>query len=343
MVNEKIRHLFSGSNTCAGFMGFFEELRFRARRTVILKGGPGVGKSTLMKEAGKHFEQMDQPVIYYHCSGDPDSLDAMLAPESGFLMLDGTAPHIIDPRLPGARDCILNLGVCLNEKQLENQQIPLEKLFADISAAYSRAYRYLAAAKSLRNDAAAVYDAAFSKQSRRKLENELSSLAPATPAGNTLHAFAQAITCQGVVQQIDSILTDSVYCLDIPWAFDAHALLLPLLNDAQKEGLASSVYHDPLDAGCLSHLALGPVLFTTAIVPGAPVLSPDLDESLLRREAPRLAFDRAVYDLTLNQAIDALADAKALHDTLERYYIDAMDFARLSAIKQELMETLPRE
>ena len=50
-------HLFPGGNTAAGFVGFFEDLRRQAQRTVILKGGPGVGKSTLMGKAGKQYEK----------------------------------------------------------------------------------------------------------------------------------------------------------------------------------------------------------------------------------------------------------------------------------------------
>ena len=103
------RHLFPGSNTAAGFVGFFEPLHSAARRTVILKGGPGVGKSTLMGKVGKHYEHLGLETDYYHCSGDPDSLDAVAVPEMGFLILDGTAPHTVDPALPGAREALTAL------------------------------------------------------------------------------------------------------------------------------------------------------------------------------------------------------------------------------------------
>lgn len=337
----KTRHLFPGSNTSAGFMGFFEELRARAERTVILKGGPGVGKSTLMGQAGKHFEERGMEVEYYHCSGDPDSLDAMFAPAAGYLLLDGTAPHIVDPRIPGAKDGILNLGVCLNEQQLARQAEEIEGLHQEISGCFARAYRYLAAAKTLRADAAAVYDAALSPKARRALENELLSLIPGGAEGGTFHAFAQAITCQGVLQQLDSILTDTVYCLDVPWGFDAHALLSLVFDAAARSRAERIAYHDPLDAACLAHVTVNGAVFTTAVMMDAPTFTPEMDAAVLRREAPRLAFDRAVYDLTLNQAVEALAEAKARHDALERYYVDAMDYARLGAIKEEFLEELP--
>ena len=341
MEQSLIRHLFPGSNTFAGFMGFFEDLRSRARRTVILKGGPGVGKSTLMKAAGTHFEERGKAVIYYHCSGDPDSLDAVFNPESGFLVLDGTAPHIVDPRYPGAADSILNLGVCLDEAQLEGEMNALLPLYESISAAYQRAYRYLAAAHSLRADAAAVYDAAFPLKSRRKLEQELQSFLPQEPAGVSCHAFAQAISWQGVVQHLDFIRKPQICSLDVPWGFDVHALLLPLMDAGRRSRLAMQIYHDPLDASMLSHLSAGDVLFSSAVYEDSQVFTPELDKAVIRREAPRLAFDRAVYDLTLNQAVEALAEAKTLHDSLERHYIDAMDYGRLGAIRQEFLATLP--
>ncbi|MBR1583942.1 MAG: hypothetical protein IJ662_00190 [Clostridia bacterium] len=339
MANQRIRHLFPGSNTCAGFMGFFEDLRAKATRTVILKGGPGVGKSTLMKAVGARLERQGGDVSYYHCSGDPDSLDAVSA--SGFLILDGTAPHIVDPRAPGAKDGILNLGVCLDEKQLSAQADAIEALNREIAGCYAQAYRYLTAAKALRADAAAVYDRAFAPKSRRALERELQSLLPAGPEGDGSRVFAQAITWKGVLQEIDSILTDTVYCIDAPWGFDAHALLLPLLDSARRGRVRRLACHDPLDAACLAHVQVGGALFTTAVLMDAPAFTPDLDADILRAEGPRLAFDKAVYDLTLNQAIEALAQAKQKHDALERYYVDAMDYNRLDEIKEDFLSTLP--
>ena len=102
------------------------------------------------------------------------------------------------------------------------------------------------------------------------------------------------------------------------------------------------LYHDPLDGEKLCHVRLGSRVFTTAVMMDAPSFTPELDKDLLRRAAPRLAFDRAVYDLTLNQAIEALAEAKERHDQMERYYIDAMDYSRLTAIREEVMESLPQ-
>lgn len=334
-------HLFPGGNTAAGFVGFFEHLHRQARRTVILKGGPGVGKSTLMRKVGKHYEKRCPAVDYYHCSGDPDSLDAVFVPEIGFLILDGTAPHVVDPTAPGARDGILNLGVCLDERGMAAMAGEIDVLNRDISGCYARAYRYLSAARAVRADAAAVYQEALPDGEKRRMQREWMSLILGGEPGGESHAFAQAITWKGVLQELDAVLTDTVYCLDAPWGFDADALLRPVWEDAGLRGLARAAYHDPLEADKLAHVSIGSTTFTTAMLSDATAFSPPLRATALRRENARLAFDRAAFDLMQNQAIEALAQAKARHDALERIYIDAMDYARLDEIKHGLMKTLP--
>ncbi len=337
----RTRHLFPGGNTASGFVGFFESLRRKARRTVILKGGPGVGKSTLMGKVGKHYERLGFETDYYHCSGDPDSLDAVAVTAVGFLILDGTAPHIVDPALPGARDGILNLGVCLDEEQLARQGEEIYKLNRDVAGHYARAYRYLRAALAVRQDAAAVYENALPEKEKRALQRELTALLPAAGPGGESHAFCQAITWKGVVQETDALIAETACCLDVPWGFDVDALLRPVWEAAGRQGMARCAWHDPLDAGKLNHVTAGSAVFTTAMLMDGILLSPDMDEDTLRAEASRLAFDRAACDLMQNQAVEALSQAKQKHDALERYYIDAMDYERLEEIKGELLESLP--
>lgn len=337
----RTRHLFPGSNTANGFVGFFGDLKKDIRRTVILKGGPGVGKSTLMGKAGRHYEKKGMEVIYFHCSGDPDSLDAVRVPEAGFLMVDGTAPHIMDPALPGAADGILNLGECLDEKQLECQAEEIRELTQDISRCFAQAYRYLSSALSIRKDAEAVYALALPEKEKQLLSHQLAALLPAGEAGGEAHAFAQAITWKGEAQYVDALLTDTVYCLDVPWGFDADALLRPVWEEAKNRGLQRSAYHDPLDPERLRHITVGNAAFTTAVLMDAPVFAPELDARVISRENSRLSFDRAAYELMRDQAVEALFQAKEKHDRLERYYIDAMDYDRLEEMGERCLKKLP--
>lgn len=338
---DKAKHVYSGSNTAEGFYGYFEDLQRMAKRTLIIKGGPGVGKSTLMKKAGVHYEEKGMEVHYYHCSGDPDSVDAVYVPAKGYLMVDGTAPHRLDPVCPGAMDGILNLGVCLNEGMLAEQKEEIAALFSGISHTFARAYRYLKAAEAMRQDCAAVYRKAFLPPRRRNMENHLLSLVPDGEKGGEQHAFLQAITWKGVVQCADWLEARQMVSLVLPFGMDGDELLQPILHLARQKELKRLCWHDPLDGKKLSHLQVGDTLFTTASPQGAVEILPEMEQDEIKQEASRLSFNRAVYDLCLHQAVDVLSQAKEAHDRLERYYIDAMDFGRLQAITKEVLEELP--
>ena len=109
-------HLFAGGNTGIGFYSCFEDIlpKGQRKRMFYIKGGPGVGKSTLMRRVAQAAAQAGQPVEYYHCSSDPDSLDGIALPGLGWAMMDGTSPHVYDPVTPGARDTLIPLGDCLD-------------------------------------------------------------------------------------------------------------------------------------------------------------------------------------------------------------------------------------
>ena len=86
---------FLGANSPQGFYSLYPELLAPEQASVIyiLKGGPGCGKSTLMRQVAARAEEEGETVEYILCSGDPDSLDAVLLPGRRAALVDGTAPH----------------------------------------------------------------------------------------------------------------------------------------------------------------------------------------------------------------------------------------------------------
>ncbi len=103
---------FLGANSPQGFYSLYSQLG-QADDTfdfIVLKGGPGVGKSTFMKQIGRQAEKQGLEVEYIRCSGDPRSLDALLLPQLRTVIADGTGPHVIEPKYPGAVDRYVNLG-----------------------------------------------------------------------------------------------------------------------------------------------------------------------------------------------------------------------------------------
>ncbi len=91
---------FLGANSAQGFVSLYHELLDERNATAlyVLKGGAGCGKSTLMRKVGEEMERQGFDVEYILCSGDPDSLDAILIPEKAVAIMDGTAPHGKEPK-----------------------------------------------------------------------------------------------------------------------------------------------------------------------------------------------------------------------------------------------------
>ncbi|MGN1106875.1 MAG: ATPase, partial [Huintestinicola sp.] len=112
-------HYFLGSSTPSGFVTPVGELLRDTQNTVyIFKGTAGSGKSTLMKKICEAFT--DKPQEIYHCSADPYSLDAVYLPESKALIIDGTAPHCIDPVYPKAVESTIDLGAYIETAKLRS-------------------------------------------------------------------------------------------------------------------------------------------------------------------------------------------------------------------------------
>src|SRR6056297_375720 len=121
-----VRRFFPGGNTSKGFYSYYDNIlgQKEAKKIIILKGGPGVGKSSFMKKLGKSMEERKYNVEYHHCSSDNNSVDGVVFPQIGVALIDGTAPHVVDPKNPGAVDEILHLGDFWDErKMIENKDL----------------------------------------------------------------------------------------------------------------------------------------------------------------------------------------------------------------------------
>ena len=149
---------YLGANAPSGFYSLYDQLidLERAADVRILKGGPGCGKSTLMKQVGRAMEEAGYGVEYIRCSGDPDSLDAVVIPALGAAVVDGTAPHVVEPRYPGLVERYMNLGAYYDSAGLRERGEALKGCMKGYKACYGRAYRCLTAAAQLEEDVRAL-------------------------------------------------------------------------------------------------------------------------------------------------------------------------------------------
>ena len=140
-------HLFAAANTQNGFVSFFDKTFCRkgVSRIYILKGGPGSGKSTIMKKFAHEAIKKGYTPIYYHCSSDPDSLDGVTIKETGISVLDGTSPHAFEPVYPGIRDFYVNLSEAWDIEKLNKNAEKIKSLVDCKTSCYKTAYKFLEA------------------------------------------------------------------------------------------------------------------------------------------------------------------------------------------------------
>lgn len=145
LYREKGERYFAASNTKDGFVSYFDNVfnEDEADRLYIIKGGPGVGKSTFMKKLGKRAEGAGYTCEYFHCSSDPDSLDGIVIKEKGVAVIDGTSPHAVEPKTAGVREIIINLGSAWDTDGLLNERENVKRLSQIKSDSYKECYRLL--------------------------------------------------------------------------------------------------------------------------------------------------------------------------------------------------------
>jgi len=146
---------FGAANSYNGFTSNFPIL-FNPKlfdHIYIIKGGPGTGKSSLIRAVGAYFGRQSIRTEAIYCSSDPTSLDGIIIEFSGkrVAILDGTAPHTTDPRYPIAMEEIINLGNGLNKALLKRGRRDIEALFDAQSREYRDAYYSLKIAGDLFN------------------------------------------------------------------------------------------------------------------------------------------------------------------------------------------------
>ena len=335
-----------------GFISCFDHLIPEPilRRKLILKGGPGVGKSTFMRRLHAALCGGGEASTLYFCSGDPDSLDAVAVPHAGLLILDGTAPHVVDPQIPGARDSLINLGDCLDEPAMRPRLPHIRACMADHAACTRHATAALRAAWSLRRDSAALAasladDARMTRLVHALLSAVLSAEGEQSESPGVRPVITDAVTPKGELCLLSEGVQSRVIRLTGHFAMDLTGVLHTLSAAVRAAGYDVEEHLSPASPGSLLHLsipALSTLVTTSDLLPSEQMFdfAGCLPAGSLLRHECALEQSRAGVRLHMHQAVSALAQAKQLHDELETFYVPNMDFGRWQQLFDQALASL---
>lgn len=167
----RLVHRFFGASTPDGLRDFIPELTAGLQRYLI-KGRPGSGKSTLMKQVVEKAMALGYDADVYHCSLDPKSLDMVVVPELNFCIFDATAPHEYEPTL--ANDEIIDTyQACIKEGTDERWALVLEGIEAKYNNQIKSALAAMKEGHVIRAEMSTIYGHAVIDETFNTVLNEL--------------------------------------------------------------------------------------------------------------------------------------------------------------------------
>lgn len=353
-----VRKMFPGAVTYQGFFSYYSYIiQPDAQHIFVIKGGPGVGKSTFMKNIGEAMLQYGYDIEYHCCSSDNNSIDGLVIPKLGVALLDGTAPHIVDPKNPGAVDEIINLGEYWNEEIMRKSKQEIMDSNYEVSRYFQGAYFALTEAKTALDEwkfyTQACQDWSVIDQTLLKVERDLFRMTP-KGHGQERHLFAWAHTPQGKTQFIDTLLNEvsTLYTLKGHPGTGKSTFLAKIAERAIAYGLFVEFYHNTLNPAKLDLIIIPEISAALAITSEPYIYSPTFNGKLnalnFDQSLNKPLFERYQEDIEncrhritqhIDRALRNSKQAKRVHDLMETYYIPAMDFA---AIDQKRISILQR-
>lgn len=342
---------FLSANSSDGFYSYFNSFS-DGKISYVIKGGPGTGKSGLMKKVAAKAVLCDYFTEYVYCSSDPDSLDGIYIHGLETTFTDGTPPHVAEPKYPGAMGSIIDVGRFLDCSALRDSLDEIVSLNFRISSSYANAYKYLKASGCLSD---IIEKTATMYLKSEKLESVLKNIfeqyiKTRGSGGKRYFRFLSGCTPKGFVTFKDTIYT---LCSSVCVLKDKYEICSPIIEKLVSEALSFGYdvyeFHSPLSPGKISHIAIpeadiafvsstGFIKFESQNVEEVNVSDFISDE--ISSEYNLLSVSGRLMKNCLNESFNLLKSAKAFHDDLEDIYISAMDFESLNMLTERCCDLI---
>jgi len=347
------KHYFAGGNTPKGFVGYFESIipPSEAEHIYCIKGGPGVGKSSFMKKIAREMSALGEPVSLFYCPSDPSSLDAVLIDNLKIAFLDGTAPHITDPKYPGACDTILDFGRFFDKERLKKNRSEIIALSDRVGQWFSDAKQKLRPVGVIFENVKLLYEQYENEKKLEALFIELSDKIFGCRRGEGAKErklFLSAVTPDGCVNLANNTLKDKKLIVLNSFSGDASGKIMSYIrNEALCRGFFVECFYCPISPFLkVDHINI-PELETAVTVSNSYHINELESEVYDIGEVYSGGIDKASVskamenaDEIIEKTVFTLSNARELHGELEKYYIDSMAYDKLDIFAAKIVAEL---
>ncbi len=346
----KIRRMFPGGNTANGFYSFHDNIMGPDRNKLyVLKGMPGGGKSSLMKYIAERVLKKGFSVEYHHCPSDPQSIDGIVIEELNIGIVDGTAPHVIDPVYPGLTDRLIDLGQFIDREKLLNSKDRIIKAKLNNKKAYGKAFAYFKAAKIVfgiieENNKIGVDFNGVNKETSQLTDEIFAKKGEKRDSPfKERHLFSNANTPEGFADYTEFILEgiETVYYLEGEIGTGKSTLLNRLIEESKIRGYHLEIYHNSTIPEKIETLIIKDIdTCITSNKYGVKYADKKIDLNKYFDDKIKNSDDYKTYELLIKKAIASLVNASENHQILEKTYKPVVDYGGVNRIREELLKEI---
>ena len=318
---------FYGANSKDGFRPTPDRTdETSCRAAIYIKGGPGTGKSTLMRRFAFAAGKIGYDLKYYYCSSDPSSLDGVVAyrADECVAVFDATSPHSSDPAYPGAVSSTFDLSQFWQGEALARERETIIGLSDEKKDCFDRAYACLKAASEV---SAALLSLASDCTDKEKLSRFAKRIAARHKSGGrSRRVITSSVSMKGAVR-LETLRekAKTVYTVSDPFGISQLAID-EIAKALSSSGVGFITAESPLDGAAEELLVEGDGTLYTLFPGGAGINAERFASPDAARHRARYRFLKKCRIALVDEALLYLSSASAPHFSLEKLFSSAMDF-----------------
>ncbi|MFA9381469.1 MAG: hypothetical protein ACERKO_10470 [Acetanaerobacterium sp.] len=338
---EHAADFFLGATTPQGFISCYQQSYNidEYEYICILKGGPC--KHEFIQSVALELRGYDEHTELIHSSLDPTCCDGVIFHTLRAAVIDGGAPHVLEPRYYDAFETILSLDDCCDKDYIRAHRTEILSLTDKNARLYERCVRFVCAAGSLVGD---TYSLALACTDEEKIDTFCARTLSREIKENRhrsakeRHRFLSAVTPDGITLFNETI---SHYCSRLYLIEDEFGAASNLILQRLRTGIAESGYDviccwcplspfEKLEHILVPELGLGfvtsnkshPLEFEDVRTLHARRFT-SLEALAVRRQ--RISFNRRATAELIDAAAIVMRQSKEHSKELKRIYLDAVD------------------
>lgn len=343
---EKVRYVFTSSNTNRGFHSFIPDLITGLKKVYILKGTIGSGKATFMRLLGRSMLERGFEVEFWISAYDPLNPEGILIPQRKTAIVNGSLPEL---EIVEDQDNmqIIDLDIYGYQDPISAKRNTIANLHEKITDHREMAFRLLESAEFAVQD---IKKNTARHINRQKMEIMTTDLIKRiiNQAPEEKHYFASAVTAEGMINYIDSVSCSchKRYIFIGPSGSGKSAMMARIAENAKQKGLSLEYYHHGFDRNILSVVIIRN--HQTALIdacnlsmnpqPGDEII--DIEQLLENYDSKQSDMYTTApvrqYESLMQEAQQQLENAQCALKELKRINGSTIDFTRLDQLREEI-------